>query len=92
MQLFTIVLLIILTFSLIIVNNLNTNLYTYKHEWFKFMKYQPHKGQSMLHFPKKKASRFFVIVCGRGYGKTYASAKEASFIASMPNKKVALVG
>ena len=56
------------------------------------MGYTPHRGQSMLHFPKKKSSRFFVIVCGRGYGKTYASAKEASFVASMPDKKVALVG
>jgi len=46
----------------------------------------------MLHFPKKKSSRFFVIVCGRGYGKTFAAAKEASFVASMPDKKVALVG
>ena len=56
------------------------------------MGYPPHKGQSLLHFPKKKTSRFFVIVCGRGYGKTFASAKEASFVASLPNKKVALVG
>ena len=59
---------------------------TYKREWFEFMGYTPHKGQSMLHFPKKKSSRFFVIVCGRGYGKTFASAKEASFMASMPDK------
>jgi len=65
---------------------------TYKREWFEFMGYTPHKGQSMLHFPKKKSSRFFVIVCGRGYGKTFAAAKEASFVASMPDKKVALVG
>ena len=27
---------------------------TYKREWFEFMGYTPHKGQSMLHFPKKK--------------------------------------
>ena len=50
------------------------------------MGYEPHRGQSLLHFPKKKSSRFFVIVCGRGYGKTFASAKEASFIAGLPNK------
>ena len=71
---------------------MKASLQTYKKEWFDFMGYTPHRGQSMLHFPKKKGSRFFVIVCGRGYGKTFASAKEASFVASQPNKKVALVG
>ena len=71
---------------------MKSDLTTYKRDWFKFMGYEPHRGQSLLHFPKKKSSRFFVIVCGRGYGKTFASAKEASFVASLPNKKVALVG
>ena len=68
------------------------NILTFKKEWFDFQGYSPHKGQSKLHFPEKNTARFFVIICGRGYGKTYASAKEASFYASLPNKKVALIG
>lgn len=68
------------------------NILTFKKEWFDFQGYSPHKGQSKLHFPEKKTARFFVIICGRGYGKTYSSAKEASFYASLPNKKVALIG
>ena len=64
----------------------------FKRKWFEFMDYSPHQGQHKLHFPKKKTARFFVMICGRGYGKTFSSAKEASFVASMPNKKVALVG
>jgi len=56
------------------------------------MGYKPHLGQRKLHFPSKSTSRFFVIVCGRGYGKTYSSSMEAAYIASLPDKKVALIG
>ena len=56
------------------------------------MDYKPHLGQSKLHFPKKKTARFFVMVCGRRFGKTTASAMEATFYASQPNKRIWLVG
>ena len=71
---------------------MENNVHDFKKEWFKFQGYNPHLGQRKLHFPKKGSAKFFVIVCGRGYGKTYSSAKEASFVASLPNKKVALIG
>ena len=56
------------------------------------MEYKPHYGQSKLHFPEKETARFFVMVCGRRFGKTTASAMEATFYASQPNKKIWLVG
>ena len=56
------------------------------------MEYKPHFGQSKLHFPEKETARFFVMVCGRRFGKTTASAMEATFYASQPNKRIWLVG
>ena len=64
----------------------------YKKEWFDFMEYTPHKGQLKLHYPEKETARFFVMVCGRRFGKTTASAMEATFVASQPNKKIWMVG
>jgi len=56
------------------------------------MGYEPHYGQTKLHYPKKDSARFFVMVCGRRFGKTTASAMEATYYASQPNKKIWLVG
>ena len=64
----------------------------YKQKWFDYMQYEPHFGQSKLHFPEKETARFFVMVCGRRFGKTTASAMEATFYASQPNKRIWLVG
>ena len=64
----------------------------YKKQWFDFMGYEPHSGQRKLHFPDKDTARFFVMVCGRRFGKTTASAMEATYYASQPNKKIWLVG
>jgi len=64
----------------------------YKQQWFDFMEYEPHSGQKKLHFPDKDTARFFVMVCGRRFGKTTASAMEATYYASQPNKKIWLVG
>ena len=64
----------------------------YKQQWFDFMGYKPHSGQKKLHFPDKDTARFFVMVCGRRFGKTTSSAMEATYYASQPNKKIWLVG
>tara|TARA_R100001463_G_scaffold99151_1_gene153607 strand:- start:1938 stop:3260 length:1323 start_codon:yes stop_codon:yes gene_type:complete len=64
----------------------------YKQQWFDFMGYNPHSGQRKLHFPDKDTARFFVMVCGRRFGKTTSSAMEATYYASQPNKKIWLVG
>ena len=56
------------------------------------MGYTPHYGQTKLHYPKKDTARFFVMVCGRRFGKTTASAMEATYYASQPDKKIWLVG
>ena len=56
------------------------------------MEYKPHKGQIKLHYPQKKDARFFVMVCGRRFGKSTAAAMEATFYASQPDKRVWLVG
>ena len=56
------------------------------------MGYTPHYGQTKLHYPKKDSARFFVMVCGRRFGKTTASAMEATYYASKPEKKIWLVG
>ena len=64
----------------------------YKKQWFDFMRYKPHKGQRKLHFPDKESAQFFVMVCGRRFGKTTASAMVATYYASQPNKKIWLVG
>ncbi len=64
----------------------------YKEKWFDFMGYTPHNGQIKLHYPEKKTARFFVMVCGRRFGKTTASAMEATYIASQPNKRIWMVG
>ena len=64
----------------------------YKERWFDYMGYKPHLGQRKLHFPNKETAQFFVMVCGRRFGKTTASAMEATYYASQPNKKIWLVG
>ena len=66
-------------------------LYQYKQKWFNFLGYKPHEGQLKLHYPEKDA-RFFVFVCGRRFGKTWASAMEATVVASKPNKRIWVVG
>jgi len=71
---------------------LENSLQEYKQKWFDFMDYNPHYGQKKLHFPDKTTARFFVMVCGRRFGKTTASAMEATFYASQPNKRIWLVG
>ena len=64
----------------------------YKEKWFQYMEYKPHNGQKKLHYPTKDTARFFVMVCGRRFGKTTASAMEATYYASQPNKRIWLVG
>ena len=56
------------------------------------MGYEPHYGQTKLHYPHKDTARLFVMVCGRRFGKTTASAMEATYYASQPDKKIWLVG
>ena len=68
------------------------DLNNYKQKWFDYLDYSPHEGQRKLHFPTKESARFFVMVCGRRFGKTTASAMEATFYASQPNKRIWLVG
>ena len=64
----------------------------YKQRWFEYMGYTPHNGQKKLHYPTKDTARFFVMVCGRRFGKTTASAMEATYYASQPEKRIWLVG
>jgi len=71
---------------------LENSLKEYKETWFDFKKYKPHFGQKKLHFPEKSTARFFVMVCGRRFGKTTAAAMEAMVYASQPNRKIWLVG
>ncbi len=66
--------------------------YEFKKKWFKYLNYKPHDGQLALHYPEKKDARFHVIVCGRRFGKTWASAMEATYVASQPNKRIWVVG
>ncbi len=66
--------------------------YQFKKKWFEYLGYKPHKGQLALHYPKKTDARFQVVVCGRRFGKTWASAMEATFMASQPNKRIWVVG
>ena len=68
------------------------DLNNYKKKWFDYLGYKPHKGQEKLHFSTKTSARFFVMVCGRRFGKTTASAMEATFFASQPDKRIWLVG
>ena len=70
----------------------NNNLKEFKEKWFDFMEYKPHKGQTRLHFPTKGDARFFVMVCGRRFGKSTAAAMEATYYASQPDKHIWLVG
>ena len=72
----------------------------YKKEWFDFCEYKPHKGQSNLHFPPNgeysyennpDGTRFTVAVCGRRFGKSYASAKEVEVVLTQPKKEVWVV-
>ena len=72
-------------------NNLKEEL-DFKKSWFDYMGYKPHKGQEKLHYPTKDTARFFVMVCGRRFGKTTCSAMEATFVASQPNKRIWCVG
>ena len=62
--------------------------YEFKKKWFEYLGYKPHDGQLALHYPKKYNARFNVIVCGRRFGKTWASAMEATYVASQPNKRI----
>ena len=66
--------------------------YEFKRKWFDYLGYEPHNGQLALHYPQKQDARFQVVVCGRRFGKTWASAMEATFVASQPNKRIWLVG
>ncbi len=66
--------------------------YEFKKKWFKYLGYEPHDGQLALHYPEKKDARFHVIVCGRRFGKTWASAMEATYVASQPDKRIWVVG
>ena len=66
--------------------------YEFKKRWFDYLGYKPHNGQLALHYPQKQDARFQVVVCGRRFGKTWASAMEATFVASQPNKRIWLVG
>ena len=63
----------------------NNNLTNFKEKWFDFMDYKPHGGQAKLHFPTKEEARFFVMICGRRFGKSTAAAMEATYYASQPN-------
>jgi len=66
--------------------------YEFKRKWFNYLEYEPHAGQLALHYPEKKGCRFQVVVCGRRFGKTWASAMEATYVASQPNKRIWVVG
>ena len=66
--------------------------YDFKRKWFEYLGYTPHHGQLALHYPKKEDARFHVMVSGRRFGKTWASAMEATFMASQPNKRIWVVG
>jgi hypothetical protein len=66
--------------------------YEFKRKWFEYLGYKPHNGQLPLHFPEKSDARFQVVVCGRRFGKTWASAMEATYVASQPNKRIWVVG
>lgn len=66
--------------------------YEFKRKWFDYLGYEPHNGQLALHYPVKDKARFQVIVCGRRFGKTWASAMEATYVASQPDKRIWLVG
>ena len=66
--------------------------YEFKKKWFNYLGYKPHDGQLALHYPEKKDARFHVIVCGRRFGKTWASAMEATYVASQPDKRIWVVG
>tara|TARA_R110000744_G_scaffold332547_1_gene437994 strand:+ start:1878 stop:3191 length:1314 start_codon:yes stop_codon:yes gene_type:complete len=66
--------------------------YEFKRKWFDYLGYEPHNGQLALHYPIKDKARFQVIVCGRRFGKTWASAMEATYVASQPDKRIWLVG
>ena len=72
--------------------SLSEDLVSFKEKWFDYMGYKPHKGQAKLHFPTKEEARFFVMICGRRFGKSTAAAMEATYYASQPNKQVWLVG
>ena len=66
------------------------NITKYRDKWFNFSEYQPHKGQMMLHNPPRNV-RFTVACCGRRWGKSYASAREAELVVTQKNKNVWIV-
>ena len=66
--------------------------YEFKKKWFDYLEYKPHNGQVPLHYPEKQDARFQVVVCGRRFGKTWASAMEATYVASQPDKRIWVVG
>ena len=66
------------------------NIAKYRDKWFNFSEYQPHKGQMMLHNPPN-GERFVVGCCGRRWGKSYASAREAELVVTQKNKNVWIV-
>lgn len=69
---------------------MKNDIYTYKKEWFNFIDYTPHKGQSMLH-DAPPSKRFIVACCGRRFGKSYAAAREVEIVLTQPGKMVWVV-
>ena len=76
------------------------NLQNYKQQWFDFVDYTPHSGQSLLHEPptgeyhfknNPDGARFIVACCGRRFGKSYSAAREAEVVVTQPNKVVWIV-
>ena len=62
----------------------------YKQKWFDFLEYKPHKGQQRIHNidPKK---RFIVACCGRRWGKSLMSAREAEALVTQKDKNIWIV-
>jgi hypothetical protein len=58
----------------------------FKKKWFEFTNYQPHNGQSRIHYPTKRA-RFIVAVCGRRWGKSVCASKEIEATLNCPKTR-----
>jgi len=76
------------------------NLKEYKDKWFSFIEYTPHSGQYKMHYPPKgeydynenpEGTRFMVACCGRRWGKSFSSAREAEIVLSQRDKRVWVV-
>ena len=76
------------------------NLEDYKNKWFQFVDYKPHAGQLKMHYPPNgdydynnnpEGARFTVACCGRRWGKSFSSAREAQILLTQPNKRVWVV-